>query len=1355
MKKAVIILLSLLHVFSNAQDTTGLFISEYIENSWTKALEIFNPTRDTINLKYYKLVRNGTFAFQMPDQELKPHGVWVGGRYDPGHPPAPEVLAVADSTWPAAGSIWYLSNTARIELLKNDQLIDRINFSQPNDTVAGVPGALEKHTLIRKNYIHHGDTIWDRSRGTDTDNSQWIVKSLTYDFLGEHDTDLPDPTKDTLRTIDSDLYTISDDTIFVPLGTSVDTFLLNIDKPEKARLFFFNILGNPKKSSIIHDNDILRVTSELGLYNTYFFNTSASADSLIYVESMVYYISDNAITNVESGTDIQTFLNGFLFLPDGITAQVTDEGLLPKSGSIANGDKLSLTSLNGATQKIYTILTITDPVVPEALQVHNVAVKREVLEGLPRYSDILFTSRWPRGEGLRPYDTWEAAKSFHATRSEWCYLTNVSDWFKVKDYWIEKSLNLGFDFGAALNWNLPDEPGGSTSELGRAEDMDGNPLIRFDALGCHNSPQYQKIYLEHALVQVERGASHIQMDDPDHSYMLVMGGCYCDYCKAKAAAMGVVLSSSTQNYFQRQTYLEFHKRMHFLIDAYAGRDIKFSCNNSSWHVWDEIMNHFDYAVGECDPRWGYGFLKYFNDERNIAEKKGKMQVYNLSVKGLNPDDVTLKWRNRSMMGFSFGVGSNCVFPWDTYMDTDLDRYFGTPDDYSDITGFIRANSRYLEGFETAYDHVPGYSDERYEGSKPLDIQDNSRAIAFLRVIPGDPLSPAVIHLIDWKEDSVAVPITVTIKPGYFFNGRPFGVYLVTPPAFDPEIHNNIINKADLYRKPGELRGPQHEAIYASLADWKKIPFTREGANLVVPVGKIPTYAMIILIPEGISFEINSEILAVDNNADVIKGLTPGIFTSEFLEHLVKIPGSSWMILDEKNDPVYGQVEMNHRLVILSSDESLIKSYFLIDGDMPELAVKHGETLINLNDLVLFTDAIVGSENTFETFTLTNTGGSELVIDSIISENPSFQVSSTIDTLAAGASGSFDLTFSPSRGGPDSSMICIRTVDKTEIPFNFQVKGSGLSPVISVEQAGESIALGYGNISFGEVKDISDTTLAITIRNTGNAALEISSITSNYPDIFVVINPVISIPGDSADEFFITFNPEKAGLITGMINVRSNDPRISEYMFMVEGIGIVTYPDIVIRQGGIDLLSGNGQFHFDTLYANEDSTAVFSIHNTGENILIISGISSDNPVILVNSDIDTIPAGSFDTFSIKYDPTTQGTSIATISINSNDPDESPYTFVVKGVYKIPVNVEENSAGNGLSGIRIYPNPTSGNLTIEAASNLDVKVWDIYGRLILTKQICDFTTVLDLGGLKGIVILEIRAGKGQFKKMIVVE
>ena len=106
MKRTILHFLILFFILTsaNSQERT-LFFSEYTANGYTNVIEIFNPTADTVKLNSYSIVRNGTFRFDFPGGLLLPFQTWVATRNEPANPPDPMVLAVADTSWPAAGSI--------------------------------------------------------------------------------------------------------------------------------------------------------------------------------------------------------------------------------------------------------------------------------------------------------------------------------------------------------------------------------------------------------------------------------------------------------------------------------------------------------------------------------------------------------------------------------------------------------------------------------------------------------------------------------------------------------------------------------------------------------------------------------------------------------------------------------------------------------------------------------------------------------------------------------------------------------------------------------------------------------------------------------------------------------------------------------------------------------------------------------------------------------------------------------------------------------------------------------------------------------------------------------------------------
>ena len=65
--------------------------------------------------------------------------------------------------------------------------------------------------------------------------------------------------------------------------------------------------------------------------------------------------------------------------------------------------------------------------------------------------------------------------------------------------------------------------------------------------------------------------------------------------------------------------------------------------------------------------------------------------------------------------------------------------------------------------------------------------------------------------------------------------------------------------------------------------------------------------------------------------------------------------------------------------------------------------------------------------------------------------------------------------------------------------------------------------------------------------------------------------------------------------------------------------------------------------------------------------MLQNFSKTNPVLT------TIPAYGSTTFTVTFDPSTEGTKTATISIASNDADENPYLFTISGDAFTPRNL----------------------------------------------------------------------------------
>jgi len=236
-----------------------------------------------------------------------------------------------------------------------------------------------------------------------------------------------------------------------------------------------------------------------------------------------------------------------------------------------------------------------------------------------------------------------------------------------------------------------------------------------------------------------------------------------------------------------------------------------------------------------------------------------------------------------------------------------------------------------------------------------------------------------------------------------------------------------------------------------------------------------------------------------------------------------------------------------------------------------------------------------------------------------------------------------------------------------------------------------------------------TTLQITytIQNLGGLPLNVSSITltgANPGDFTISGFTPGNIPAASATistiTFTIVFDPGGAGLRSARVNIFNNDSNENPYFFDIQGYGVVPIPDIRINGGtpgtGTSIVTNGSlipSLNNNTLYSTQTvggpgETKMFDIRNdcpynaplllTDASPYVTIGGTNPADFTLVTIPLgNSINPGFKKTFSIKFAPTGNGIRTAIVTINNNDPDENPFTFLVQGT---GVTAEMDVTGN---------------------------------------------------------------------------
>ena len=240
--------------------------------------------------------------------------------------------------------------------------------------------------------------------------------------------------------------------------------------------------------------------------------------------------------------------------------------------------------------------------------------------------------------------------------------------------------------------------------------------------------------------------------------------------------------------------------------------------------------------------------------------------------------------------------------------------------------------------------------------------------------------------------------------------------------------------------------------------------------------------------------------------------------------------------------------------------------------------------------------------------------------------------------------------------------------------------SSTDPRITVKRLGFVINPG-NEYPFGNVAISEHYSIAFSIENSGGGTLNVTEININgaefshdadLPSAILPDSDVSSVPLN----FNITFTPAlPIGQKTARVSIISNDTTNNQFTFDVYGFATTIVSEINIKDNESlnNILSGSGNKSFGSTEVGTPVSKTFTIENLGKAALNLTGI----PLVDISSAQFTVTAPpatpistleappNFTTFTIRFNPTVVGYHTATVTIESNDPDEGTYTFTILG------------------------------------------------------------------------------------------
>ena len=323
--------------------------------------------------------------------------------------------------------------------------------------------------------------------------------------------------------------------------------------------------------------------------------------------------------------------------------------------------------------------------------------------------------------------------------------------------------------------------------------------------------------------------------------------------------------------------------------------------------------------------------------------------------------------------------------------------------------------------------------------------------------------------------------------------------------------------------------------------------------------------------------------------------------------------------------------------------------------------------------------------------LTNSGSASVTISGATITGTGYTLSglTTPLTVAAGATTSFTVKFAPQTAGTPTGSVTI-TSNASNASLSIPLSGTAV--------AAGALTASPSSLSFSTVQTGSSTQKSVTITNSGNTSITISSasITGTGYTLSGLTTPLTLTAGQTAT-INVTLAPQTAGTASGNVAINSNASNATLNIPLsatVVAPGSVTATPSSVSFGNVQV--GSNQLLSETLKNPGGMSVTISSATVTGSAFTLSGLTL--PM--------TLTAGQSFTFGITFTPTGTGSSSGSLLITSNA--------------AIP-NLTLTLGGTGTSVGQLAVNPTSlsfGSVTVNANQALTAQLVATGGSVTVT-------------------------------------
>ena len=277
-----------------------------------------------------------------------------------------------------------------------------------------------------------------------------------------------------------------------------------------------------------------------------------------------------------------------------------------------------------------------------------------------------------------------------------------------------------------------------------------------------------------------------------------------------------------------------------------------------------------------------------------------------------------------------------------------------------------------------------------------------------------------------------------------------------------------------------------------------------------------------------------------------------------------------------------------------------------------------------------------------------------------------------------------------------------------------------------------------SLNFGEVSLGDSLSLTVNVKNTGFGTLDIYNIFSTN-NAFTTDLTSFSLDPTQDQMITVTFAPDEQGTFSGMLQIMSNDPENNVITVNLNGSGVApainVYPEEIV---------------FDTTLVNETATETVTISNLGQAVLSISDITTSDNVFSVNTTSFDLGPNETMNVEVTFAPVEQMLYTGTLTIESNDPENSTVEVQLSGYSDLGTGKPDLSFDDA---VKVYPNPVRDLLFIENVKDADIVIYDLFTKVRFSQKANSNTQEIDVSSLEnGIYLIRISSQNKVITKKI---